>query len=77
MNTSTLKDVMRILEGPFKGKQGPIEHMLAPLNICIKVFCSYRISITLRMAVSSMKGLSLVLPLVDHMGEVIGIEMAH
>lgn len=27
MNTVTLKDVMRILEGPFKGKQGPIEHM--------------------------------------------------
>uniref|UniRef100_A0A0C9RJB2 Transcription elongation factor SPT5 n=1 Tax=Wollemia nobilis TaxID=56998 RepID=A0A0C9RJB2_9CONI len=27
MNTVTLKDVIRILEGPFKGKQGSIEHM--------------------------------------------------
>lgn len=27
MNTITLKDVVRILEGPFKGKQGSIEHM--------------------------------------------------
>ncbi|XP_057873734.1 putative transcription elongation factor SPT5 homolog 1 [Cryptomeria japonica] len=27
MNTVSLKDVIRILEGPFKGKQGSIEHM--------------------------------------------------